>query len=148
MTGAPTGNCIQFNTVVHVWCPVSVSCSGLLFFLRLRAIYNRNRIFVTSFFVLWIALMGTALFVPIGISGGSIAATQYCQFTSFSHSSNAGVIGPLAYDTLVFAAISWRLIHVGSEDMCCRDIVHTLLSRKGLPAFTARILVDGQLYYL
>ena len=127
---------------------MSISSSGLLFFLRLRAIYNRNRIVVASFFVLWLGLIAASLFVPLGTSGGPIGPTHYCQYTSFSESSYAGLIGPLIYDTLVFAAISWRLIHIRSVEMGYRDTVRTLFSKKGLPAFTARILVDGQLYYL
>ena len=131
-----------------MWCPVSVTFSGLLFFLRLRAIYNHNQIIVVSFLVLWMGLIAASLFVPLGISGGPIGPTRYCQFTSFSRSSYAGLIGPLIYDTLVFSAISWRLIRIGSVEMGYRDTVHTLFSRRGLPAFTAHILVDGQIYYL
>ncbi len=70
------------------------------------------------------------------------------KHTNFSQASYAGIIGPLVYDTLVFAAISWRLIQVASVEMNCRSTLQILFSRKGLPAFTARILVDGQIYYL
>ncbi|KJA17097.1 hypothetical protein HYPSUDRAFT_1104897 [Hypholoma sublateritium FD-334 SS-4] len=148
IVAAPTGNCIKFNTVVHAWCPVSICCSGLLFFLRLRAIYHRNRIVVAAFFVLWIGLIASSLFIPLGMSGGAIGSTLYCQYTSIAQSAYVGVVGPLVYDTLVFGAISWRLIHVGSVDMSCRETFHALFSRRGLPEFTDGILVDGQLYYL
>ena len=147
-TGAPTGHCVQFNNVVHAWCPVSICCSALLFFLRLRAIYNRNQVVIVTFFVLWIGLIVAALFLPLGITGGPVGPTLYCQYTSFTQSSYAGIIGPLIYDTLVFAAISWRLMLVASVEMNCKSTVQILFSRKGLPAFTARILVDGQIYYL
>ncbi|KJA17091.1 hypothetical protein HYPSUDRAFT_1104878 [Hypholoma sublateritium FD-334 SS-4] len=148
LTAAPIGDCIIFNKVVHSWCPISICCSALLFFFRLRAIYNRNQIVVATFFVFWIGLIVAALFVPLGISAGAIGPTRYCRYTAFKPSSYAGLIGPLIYDTLVFAAISWRLIQVASVEMSCRDTLHILFSKRGLPAFTARILVDGQLYYL
>lgn len=88
------------------------------------------------------------LFIPLGIAGGEIGPTHYCHYTAFRQSTYAGLIGPVVYDTLVFVAISWRLIQVASMEMSCRNTVHILFSRKGLPAFTASILVDGQLYYL
>ncbi len=146
--GAPTGHCFKFNRIVHAWCPISVCCSALLFFFRLRAIYNRNKIVVTVFFVLWIGLIVAALFVPLGISGGPVGTTLYCQYTNFSQASYAGIIGPLVYDTLVFAAISWRLMQVASVEINCRSTLQILFSKKGLPAFTAHILEDGQIYYL
>ena len=89
-----------------------------------------------------------ALFVPLGVSGGPVGTTLYCQYTDFSQASYAGIIGPLIYDTLIFAAISWRLIQVASVEMSCRSTLQILFSKRDLPAFTARILVDGQIYYL
>ncbi len=50
------------------------------FFLRLRAIYNRNQVVVVTFFVLWIGLIVAALFVPLGITGGPVGPTLYCQY--------------------------------------------------------------------
>lgn len=97
---------------------------------------------------MWIGVIVAAVFIPLGISGGAVGSTAYCQYTSFSSSSSAGLIAPLIYDTLVFTAISWQLVRVASAEMGCRDTLHLLCSGRGLPAFTMHILVDGQLYYL
>ncbi|KJA22358.1 hypothetical protein HYPSUDRAFT_41000 [Hypholoma sublateritium FD-334 SS-4] len=145
---APIGNCVLLNKIFHAWCPVSISCNAFLFFLRLRAIYNRNRIVVAFFFVFWVGLSVAGVFVPLGISGGSLGPTRYCRFTSSTATASFGLIVPLVYDTPVFAAISWRLSRIASVEMGYKDSMRILFSGRGLPRFTRSLLVDGQLYYL
>ncbi|KJA22777.1 hypothetical protein HYPSUDRAFT_638281 [Hypholoma sublateritium FD-334 SS-4] len=48
---APTGNCLLVNVIVALFCVMAFSCTALLFFLRLRAIYNRNHVVVAIFFI-------------------------------------------------------------------------------------------------
>ena len=146
--GAPTGSCVVFDNAVHAWCPITIGFSAFLFFLRLRAIYNRNKIVEAIFFTLWLGLLVATIFVPIGIVGGAIGSTLYCQDAKFALYVTAGQIAPLVYDTLVFIAISWRLSRVAYEEMGIKGNLKAMIFGEGLPAFTKSLLVDGQLYYL
>lgn len=147
---APTGNCALFDKVANAWCPVSIACSGFLFFLRLRAIYNRNQIVVAIFFVLWVALLAGGVLVPIGINGGAVGSTQYCEDVSVSSFAFYGEVAPLVFDTLVFVAISWRLSRIASpsSEMGMGESIYVMLFGRNLPTFTKSLLLDGQVYYL
>ncbi|KAF8198096.1 hypothetical protein BJ912DRAFT_1055748 [Pholiota molesta] len=117
-TTAATGNCEAFEKVVDAWYPVALGCSALLFFFRVSAIYNRNRLVTGFFFVLWLGLLVCTLFIPIGVLGTSIGETKYCQDADVPSSAYAAIIAPLVHDTLVFIAISWRLTqnaHIDSD---------------------------------
>ncbi|KJA22359.1 hypothetical protein HYPSUDRAFT_164547 [Hypholoma sublateritium FD-334 SS-4] len=147
-TSAPTGNCVVFDNAVHAWCPITIGFSAYLFFLRLQAIYNRNPIIKYIFFTLWLGLLVATIFVPIGIIGGTVGPTLYCQDAQVALYVTAGQIAPLVFDTLVFVAISWRLCRTACAEMGIKGSVKVMILGKGLPAFTKSLLVDGQLYYL
>lgn len=146
--GAPTGNCTVFDNAVHAWCPITIGFSAYLFFLRLRAIYNRNRIVEVIFFTLWLGLLVATIFVPIGIVGGTVGPTLYCQDAKVALYVTSGQIAPLVFDTLVFVAISWRLCRATCAEMGINRSLKVIIFGEGLPAFTKSLLVDGQLYYL
>ena len=145
---APTGNCAAFEHIGDAWYPMSLSFSALLFFLRLRAIYNRNRIIVACYFVLWLGLVGTTILIPIVISGASIGPTKYCVDADVPNSSYAAIFAPLIHDTLVFVAISWRLTQNAHMELNFKEGFKIAAFGKYLPAFTQSLLKDGQRYYL
>ncbi|KAF8199056.1 hypothetical protein BJ912DRAFT_950733 [Pholiota molesta] len=121
---------------------------ALLFFFRLRAIYNKNNIIVGCFFVLWLGLLACTILIPVGILGGTIGPTKYCVDADVPNSAYAAIIAPLVHDTLVFIAISWRLIQNAHMDAGFKGGVQVALFGKSLPAFSRGLLLDGQRYYL
>ena len=48
--------------------------------------------------------------MPQGIVGTNIGPTEYCTIASFQPYVSAATLIPLVNDTLVFLAISWRLM--------------------------------------
>jgi len=145
---APTGNCKAFETITDAFYPVALGFSALLFFMRLRAIYNRDRIVVAAFFVLWLGLLGTTVIVPIVILGANIGPTQYCIDADVPSSVYAAILSPLIHDTLVFIAITYRLVKNAHREMGLKDGMTIAVSGKYLPSFTRGLLKDGQKYYL
>ncbi|KJA13277.1 hypothetical protein HYPSUDRAFT_174115 [Hypholoma sublateritium FD-334 SS-4] len=144
-----TGNCVALITIAGSWCPLAFPCSAFLFLLRLRAVYNRDRVIVTIFSILWLGLLASSFFVPLGIQAAHIGPTKYCTIISVKKSAILGHLTPLIYDTLVFVAISWRLCRIA----CARpsgpqERLKVVLFGRYLPAFTKSILLDGQIYYL
>jgi hypothetical protein len=123
-----------------------VAGSGFLFFIRLQAIYNRNRAVVAAFFVLWVGLVVGGIFFAVGVQGGPAGATQYCEDVSVARYVLYGQLMPLVYDTLVFLAISWRLSQIASMEN--KGSIESMLFGTNLPAFTRSLLQDGQIYYV
>lgn len=151
---APVGHCAALERAALAWCPLAVSASGFLFFLRLRAVYNNDRILISVFFVLWLSLLTGGILVPISIKGGAVGSTLYCQDVWVSRISLFGQVAPLCFDTLVFLSISWRLSRIasysdgGSALGDNTDRIGSVLCGSNLPAFSKSLLVDGQIYYL
>lgn len=136
------------------WCPIALSATGFLFFLRLRAVYDRDRILVSVFFILWLALIAGGIIIPVSIKGGAIGSTQYCRVIRASKISIFAPIALLCFDTLIFLAISWRLSRIasygngGAMGRESTNRIGTMFFGTNLPTFTRSLLVDGQLYYL
>ncbi|KAF9471757.1 hypothetical protein BDN70DRAFT_887762 [Pholiota conissans] len=145
---APTSNCKAFETITDAFYPVSLGFSALLFFIRLRAIYNRDRLVVAFFFILWLGLLGTTMIVPITILGANIGPTKYCIDADVPNAVYAAILSPLIHDTLVFIAITYRLVKNAHMEMGFKDGVAVAISGKYLPVFTRGLLKDGQKYYL
>jgi hypothetical protein len=143
---APIGNCEPVNRLANAWCPVSVTATGFLFFIRLRAIYNRNRVVIAAFFVLWVGLAVGGIFIIVGVKGGPAGATQYCEDVFVAGYTFYGEVAPLVFDTLVFLAISWRLSRIASIDK--KANIESMIFGTNLPSFTKSLLQDGQIYYL
>lgn len=139
----------MFCKVVNAWCPLALASSAYLFFLRLRAVYSREKVIVAIFFFFWVGLLAAVIFVPFAISGGPSGSTEYCRYSSLAKYAPIAQIGPLAYDTLVFLAISWKLSHNSpSSNVNAGESLKAIVFGRNLPVFTKMLLRDGQLYYL
>lgn len=127
---------------------MAFSSTALLFFLRLRAVYNRNRVVVATFFVLWLALLAASIAIPFNTRGAEVGPTKYCTVVFVAEGVFVVQLTPLLYDTLVFAAISWRLCRVTCiKPSGPKESLKLLFLGKYLPAFTKSLYLDGQVYY-
>lgn len=88
------------------------------------------------------------MIVPIVILGANIGPTQYCIDADVPNSVYAAILSPLIHDTLVFIAITYRLVKNAHREMGLKDEVAIAFSGKYLPSFTRGLLKDGQKYYL
>ncbi len=156
--GVPSRNCLLLGTVVAACSSVAYSCTTLLFFLRLRAIYNRNRIIVSTFFALWLAFPALSIYLPYVINMQTdltllqnLEATTYCPIQVFYAQKLVFYtqLATLTYDTLVFIAISWRLCRISVvKPRGPQESLKLVFFGKYLPTFTKSIYRDGQVYYL
>ncbi|KAF4609851.1 hypothetical protein D9613_010431 [Agrocybe pediades] len=145
---APTGNCRVFEKVVDWLFPVAVPFTSLLFFFRVRAIFDNNKFVVAFFGFMWLAVLAGCLTVTQGVTGANIGTTNYCINASLEGYVSAAAIIPLVNDTLVFIAISWRLLMNSHLEANLKDGVRTLVFGVHMPAFSKSLLQDGQAYYL
>ncbi|KAJ7192842.1 hypothetical protein GGX14DRAFT_379755 [Mycena pura] len=146
----PLDHCALHMVIDLVFYAVAIPANSLLFFLRGRAIFDRNRFLVTFMFTLWLGVLGTAITSPFGVKGANIGPTKYCITASGEPYVGASAILPLVHDTAVFLAISWRLFqnsHIYSINGI-RENVKAFFTGEHLPRFSKAVMQDGQLYYL
>jgi hypothetical protein len=128
---------------------VAVSSTALLFFFRVRAIFN-NTYITASFFILWLAVLGASLTAVVSLSGVHIGTTEYCMFSNFKPYRSSGNIAFALFDTCVFVAITWRVVAGSSKTRTAAGEPKGKpdLFGRYLPAFSRALLQDGQNYYL
>ncbi|KAF8205831.1 hypothetical protein K438DRAFT_1905172 [Mycena galopus ATCC 62051] len=140
----PFKNCVLAQHLDGVTIAIAVPATSFLFFLRARAIYDRNPFFVGFLALSWVGVAVAAAIVPAGITGGNIGLTDYCATVATKPFIASVTIAPLINDTIIFLAISWRLYQNAHVNRGFR----TFLTGESLPYFSKAILQDGQLYYL
>ncbi|KAH9841026.1 uncharacterized protein C8Q71DRAFT_692191, partial [Rhodofomes roseus] len=144
----PVGHCNEFEKTVAGLMTIAVSTTSLLFFFRIRAVFHDSKIVVGFYFILWLSVVGGTFPLPFGATGGSIGPTSYCLDTGLKPYASASVIIPLIHDTLVFLAMSYRLLCNTRREVTLRGRLGSLWSRDHLPRFSATLLKGSQHYYL
>ena len=127
---------------------MAIISTASLFFFRVRAIFDGNRWVVGFFAFMWLAVVAGMLTVTTGVTGAAIGDTKYCLNAKVESYVGAASIIPLVNDTLVFLAISYRLVTNSHMEYKWKDGFRTLVFGDYLPAFSRALLQDGQRYYL
>lgn len=144
----PFGHCSIAQTLVEVCFAIAVPSTSLLFFLRARAIFDKNTYLVLFFFLVWLSVLGSAATVPTAIIAINIGPTPFCINVGVRPYAGAAGITPLVNDTIIFLAISWRLFRNSYADISLRGNIKTFITGEYLPQFSRALLKDGQMYYL
>ncbi|KAJ7354455.1 hypothetical protein DFH08DRAFT_1077163 [Mycena albidolilacea] len=144
----PLGHCHLAEKLVDAGYAVAVSANCLLFFLRARAIFNRNPVFVPFLFCLWLSVVGTAATIPTAVTAINIGPTKYCINIAAKGYASGIAITSLIHDTTVFLSISWRLFANAHVDRGLTANTKAFVTGEYLPHFSRAVLKDGQLYYL
>ncbi|KAF7344236.1 hypothetical protein MVEN_01714800 [Mycena venus] len=140
--------CSAGETFVLASYSIAMPANSLLFFLRARAIFNRNPYLVAFFFCLWLSVVATAAALPTSATGGTIGPTAYCVTSDSKPYAIAMGITPVIHDTVIFLAISWRLFGNSHIDRGLKGNIRAFFTGEYLPRFSKAVLKDGQLYYL
>ncbi|KAF7309391.1 hypothetical protein MIND_00309900 [Mycena indigotica] len=144
----PLKRCAVAQTLVEACFSIAVPSTCLLFFLRARAIYNRDRYLNLFFLCLWLSVAGTAATVPTAITAINIGPTPYCLNVGVKPYAGGIGITPLLHDTIIFLAISWRLYKNSYTEQSFSGNIRSFITGDSLPHFSRAVLKDGQLYYL
>ena len=108
------GRCGRLQRVPSTFYGISSILTSLIFFFRVRAFYAHNRLVICFFGLLWLSVAATNLPLARAVAGGNISSdgyvSNYC--TNFNLASYAGsaIISSLIHDTLIFLAISYKLL--------------------------------------
>ena len=142
------GNCQTLQVAIGCCFAVGVSATSLLFFFRVKAIFNNNIYIVIFFGFLWLCTLAGSITVPFAIEGAHIGLTNHCINTGVKPFSSSGVIIATVNDTLIFISITYRLLVDTTYDDSWRGRLRSFFKGKGLPAFSQSLLQSGQEYYL
>jgi hypothetical protein len=137
--------------VFNTFFSIGTSASAVLWLNRLRAIYGGDRIVTFIFGVLWLAVVAASVTIPIGGAKTiSLGNPPGCLVVSRAKYDSASGIVLAVYDTLVFLAISYRLVSnfMTTTQQTLWEQTKVLLSGSNLPAFSKTLFTDGQMYYM
>jgi hypothetical protein len=121
--------------------------ASALFFIRLSAVYSRNK-YITAFFgSFWLVILGLFVF-------DSTKSIMRCsEIVQSTHCWKArridawGYIAAAAYDTLMYLSISWQLASFATVDRW-QDRLRLFVTGNGLGWLSKVLLQSGQVYYL
>ncbi|KAJ6528739.1 hypothetical protein DFH09DRAFT_157256 [Mycena vulgaris] len=140
------------TTFVALSCcyPLLISASTFLFFSRVRAVYGGDRLVTATFGFLWLTVVGTSMTIPFSGNAIRLGDPFKCVVVNVEvYTSSAGITFTV-YDTLVFFAISYRLVSNFrySEELAHGEQIRVFFSGASLPAFSKALFTDGQMYYM
>ncbi|KAJ6533973.1 hypothetical protein DFH09DRAFT_122718 [Mycena vulgaris] len=129
---------------------LTISASAFLFLIRVRAVYDGDRLITAIFGFLWLAVLGSSITIPFGGSAFGLGDPPECLVGQIEgYVGSAGIIQTV-YDTLIFFAISYRLVSNSrrSEEVTRGEQFKAFFSGADLPAFSKALFTDGQMYYM
>ena len=145
---APIGHCVQIWRGIPWLFVIAIPATSLLFFFRVRAMYNNN-LYVTIFFsFMWLAVVAGSVTSTQGVTLVPLGTTNYCTNGRIDNYVIASGIIPLVNDTLIFIAITWRLVRGSRHEHTHTGGSWSVIFGRHLPAFSRSLLQDGQVYYL
>ncbi|KAH9476095.1 hypothetical protein JR316_0011665 [Psilocybe cubensis] len=145
---APVGNCARFEMALNAFNTLAIPITSILFFIRVRAIYENERYISIFFSIMWLAVFAGSLSTTFGVTGISIGPTRYCMISKMSPYVVAAGVVPLVNDTLIFFAISWRLTKNSLHHLDFQVGFRAIVFGDYMPVFSRSLLQDGQKYYL
>ena len=130
---------------------IATPCTALLFLIRILGIFRGCRRVTIPFIVLWLSTFACIL-TPLNFKGDNLLlVNRGCLMTEGGSLAAVGFITVLLFDTMVFAATTWKVLNVNLV-RGWRGRVNLFFGGTSDPARVGEIskilLQSGQLYYL
>ncbi|KAJ6454673.1 hypothetical protein C8R45DRAFT_1111912 [Mycena sanguinolenta] len=145
---APVKNCNALAVGLAICLVLSQTSTAMLFFLRAAAVWYPNKIAYAVFSVLWIAVLGAGITAPLGAHAAHIGPTTQCVIAAPPTRTEIVVIMPLINDTVIFLAISYRIVAHTIAANSSRARLRVFLGGQGLSTLSQALLQTGQHFYL
>ncbi|KZP05103.1 hypothetical protein FIBSPDRAFT_1054285 [Athelia psychrophila] len=126
---------------------VSVSCTSLLFLLRIRAVYLKSRFIMILFGTIWLVSVALNILQAASMHGEIIPGTTLCTNIGTKYFMLPS-ISTFINDTLIFLAITFRLCSNALIDESWRSRFLSVVKGKGMYRLSRSLLLSGQIYYL
>ena len=118
----------------------------MLFLFRVWGVFLKSRFTLIVFSVLWLSTC-TSFIAPFSFKSARNIDTSECFVEWVSLNSLAAFVSIAVYDTLVFFAISYKLVSFGCEDSWTARTRLFFCGDK-LGFISKALLQSGQCYYL
>jgi len=144
---APIDNCAALHYVEGIFAEIAIPATSLLFFFRVRAIYNRSRIITIFFGVLWLSIACLSVMIMLGITKEHIPYTRRCTDGLAHKYIIVPIILTAVNDTLIFLAISYRMMSLSAVDGPWTARAKSFFTGDGMYRLSKSLLHSGQVYY-
>lgn len=136
-------SCTILPILIGIFWAIAIPSTSLLFFFRVRAVYSGYRPVICTFVTLWLINLAGSITVPFALTAGKIDPTNFCIIKAVKSFSSAGIIATACYDTLVFFAVSWKIVTKSAMG----GKTQLFLRGRHLPQVSKELLRGGQQYY-
>ncbi|KIM88427.1 hypothetical protein PILCRDRAFT_814319 [Piloderma croceum F 1598] len=127
---------------------IGVPATSLLFLFRVKAVYNNSKIITAFFGLLWLVITGLNTLILVGISPDHIPYTKRCtEGLALPEYTTVPIIVTAVNDTLVFFAISYRMLSSAMIRSTWRARTKSFFTGDGLMHLSWVLLQSGQVYY-
>jgi hypothetical protein len=135
-------DCATLLRATHWTFAFGLSLTTLLLALRARAVYQTQKRVANLLSALWLGVVAAALVeTALGSLGRRDAASGRCVDV---HTITPFIIGttivPMANDTAVFCAITWKLVQNSHGELTMRRGLMVALFGRRLPSFSRTLL--------
>ncbi|ESK89350.1 hypothetical protein Moror_16268 [Moniliophthora roreri MCA 2997] len=145
----PGPDCVKLEFGITSCWVIAISSSSFLFLRRVMAVFADSRSIRFVFSFLWVANVGISVVTPVGSRASPLEDTGYCINGGIKHYVGAATIMPLVFDSLVFLAISYKILTShGPGDETGWSWRTIFLPKKTLPRLSRAMFRGGQQYYL
>jgi len=139
--------CANYRKAEATFYNVFIASTLLLSYIRVCAVWNRNRIIMFVFGFLWLSSIAGGLTTISGLT--ELSAPPLCLDMTSGNYVAASVLGPTLNHIIVFGAITYGLCRPRSSSFL--DITkgyRVYLFGDTLPAFSKALLQTSQICYL
>ena len=139
-------NCQAAAQIVAWFAAFAVPLNASLFLLRIIGVFYDMPYVRVIFTLLWMGTLGTFA-APFAFVGTNVGPTNQCIVHSMGRSASAGFFASIFYDTMVFFAISIRLLLDNPADGWAAK-AKVFISAEKMGYLSQALLQTGQVYYL
>ena len=128
----------------------AIPLNSFLFLFRIQAIFNDTKFVVLLFTLLWVAVLGSSVAGPFGVEATYPGVVESCLNVSIARFVSLGPIASWVYDTLVFIAISTKLMSFSlpTNKPTWGGRLKCFWTGPESGSIARAVLQTGQLYYL
>ncbi|KAJ6476948.1 hypothetical protein C8R45DRAFT_1008364 [Mycena sanguinolenta] len=144
---SPVQNCNALALGYEICVVLTQTSTAMLFFLRVTAVWHRNKVVFVVFSVLWVGVLGAGISIPVGVRAAHIGPTLQCIDTVVPTYAVLLAIMPLIYDTAIFLAITYRILAhtIVADSLVAR--LRVFYGGVGLSTLSQALLRSGQHFY-
>ena len=146
----PVKNCQVASSSSSWFSAFAIPLNSLLFLFRIQAVFKDMKSIVLLFTLLCVAVLGSSLAGPFGVKATYLAVVQSCSNVSVAKFASLGLIASWVYDTLVFIAISTKLMSFSlpTNKPTWKGRLKCFWTGPASGTIARAVLQTGQLYYL